>query len=452
VLKNLQKCPWPWFGGKSAAAPAVWDALGDCNHYVEPFCGSLAVLLNRPHEANRSYYSETVNDLDGLLVNAWRAIQLHPEATADAASNPVAEADLHARHSALLRWRAEHELEHLMGDPAFCDPTMAGWWIWGQSCWIGAGWCSGRGPWVVDESGRLCKREGPGGGQNRKRPHLSNNGQGVNHAGAREAGVSRQLPHLGDDGQGVNHAGAREAGVSRKLPHLGDDGKGVNRPQAREAGVSRQLPHLGDNGQGVNHAGAREPGPTWWDEDPEVEYHPVTMPEVLRWFRFLSARLRHVRILNGDWRRAVTTGASLTLSVRQGLGPCGVFLDPPYAASAGRNADLYSNDSLTVAHEAADWALSNGEDPRYRIVLAGFDGEHADRFAEAGWRTVEWFKSGFLRGGMANTGGAGQHQQARERLWCSPHCLQPGVVEAPDLHPLDLRRQAEMFDGEENDE
>ena len=83
----------------------MWEALGDVDHYVEPFAGSLAVLLRRPHEANRTYHSETVNDLDGLLCNAWRSIQWSPEATADAASWPVCEADMHARHLALLRWR-----------------------------------------------------------------------------------------------------------------------------------------------------------------------------------------------------------------------------------------------------------------------------------------------------------------------------------------------------------
>ena len=65
---DAQKAPFPWFGGKSQAAPAVWQALGDPHHYVEPFAGSLAVLLRRPHQANRTYYSETVNDADGLFL------------------------------------------------------------------------------------------------------------------------------------------------------------------------------------------------------------------------------------------------------------------------------------------------------------------------------------------------------------------------------------------------
>ena len=368
---NYVKAPFPWFGGKSQASPAVWDALGDVVHYVEPFAGSLAVLLRRPHTANRAYHSETVNDTDGLIVNAWRAIQLHPDATAEAASNPVAEADLHARHLALVRWRDTHELEHLMGDPAWCNPTMAGWWLWGVSCWIGGGWCSGTGPWTADDSGRLVKQGG--------------------------AGVNRPRPHLSGGGQGVNHPNAREPGVSRPRPHLGDGGQGVNRPQLRERGTDGN------------------------------EFHPVTMPELRRWFAWLSARLRHVRILNGDWSRCVTRGATKTINVGRGKGGvCGLFLDPPYADTADRRSDIYAHDSKTVAHDVRAWCIEHGADTDYRIVLAGFEGEHdGDEMESSGWTAVEWFKRGFLTGGMGNIaqGGGSTSQQHRERLWLSPHCL-----------------------------
>jgi hypothetical protein len=362
TLVSLHKTPWPWFGGKADAAPAVWDALGDVDHYVEPFAGSLAVLLRRPHTANRTYHSETVNDLDGLLCNAWRAIARDPDAVADAASWPVCESDLHARHLALLAWRAAGNAERLMADPEFYDARMAGWWAWGQSCWIGAGWCSGSGPWTVGADGRITKR-------------------------TKGEGVHRKLPFLSANGRGVTRPQAREEGVDRKLPHISDDGRGVARPQAREEGVG--------------------------------EYHPMTMPELARWLRFLSARLRHVRILNGAWERACTTGALQSLPVRQG-GHCGVFLDPPYD-NAVRNSDLYTEDGGTPAADARAWCLANGNNPRYRIVLAGYDAEHGE-LARAGWREVEWFRKGFLKGGMAQQGDAG-HQQGRERLWLSPHCL-----------------------------
>src|SRR5262245_33656146 len=100
MLTRLNKAPFPWFGGKSKAAPVVWSLLGDVEHYVEPFAGALGVLLERPHPCNRPYHSETIGDADGLLVNAWRAIQWHPEETAAAASWPVTEADKQARQIA----------------------------------------------------------------------------------------------------------------------------------------------------------------------------------------------------------------------------------------------------------------------------------------------------------------------------------------------------------------
>jgi len=50
--------------------------LGDPAGYVEPFAGSAAVLLARPEFRGRRV--ETLNDADGWLVNAWRAIRNDP--------------------------------------------------------------------------------------------------------------------------------------------------------------------------------------------------------------------------------------------------------------------------------------------------------------------------------------------------------------------------------------
>lgn len=130
--------PFPYFGGKRRVADLVWDRLGrDVSNYVEPFAGSLAVLLGRGCIGK----TETVNDLDGLLVNAWRGIKLHPDAVAEHADWPVSECDLHARHLALIAQR-EELTDRLMTDPDFCDVRLAAWWIWGACCWIGSGWCS----------------------------------------------------------------------------------------------------------------------------------------------------------------------------------------------------------------------------------------------------------------------------------------------------------------------
>jgi DNA adenine methylase len=184
------RSPFPWFGGKSRVSELVWDRFGDVSNYVEPFFGSGAVLLGRPHDA----HTETVNDLDCMVANFWRSLQNDPDAVADAADRPVNECDQHAIHLWLVT--REEFRERMKTDIDYYVPLIAGRWVWGQCTWIGSGWCSVQ------------------------LPHLGNAGRGVN----------RQLPHLGNAGTGVH----------RKLPHLGD----------AEVKVSRQLPHLG--GQGNN--------------------------------------------------------------------------------------------------------------------------------------------------------------------------------------------------------
>lgn len=175
------KAPFPWYGGKSKVAALVWERFGDVQNYVEPFFGSGAVLLGRPGGAGPI---ETGNDLDGFVCNAWRAIKHDPEATAEWASDPVNECDLHARHLWLKPRREELSLR-LMGDPDYYDAKIAGWWLWGMACWIGSGFCgeSGSGPWgTVD--GQLV--------------HLGDAGQGV----------ARQLVHLsGPQGVTRKHDG-----------------------------------------------------------------------------------------------------------------------------------------------------------------------------------------------------------------------------------------------------
>lgn len=127
--------PFPWFGGKRRAAPLVWPRFGDVANYVEPFAGSLAIMLARPHAAK----VETVNDRDAYLANFWRAVQADPEAVERFTDYPVSEADLHARHVWLL---AQTDFrERMLTDPEYFDPKIAGWWVWGISSWIGSGWC-----------------------------------------------------------------------------------------------------------------------------------------------------------------------------------------------------------------------------------------------------------------------------------------------------------------------
>jgi hypothetical protein len=118
------KAPFPWFGGKSRAASLIWDRLGNVDTYNEPFAGSLAVLLSRPHEPR----VETVNDIDAYLANFWRALQADPEQVAYYADYPVNETDLHARHLWLVK--QDEFRASMKADPEFYDAKIAGRESW----------------------------------------------------------------------------------------------------------------------------------------------------------------------------------------------------------------------------------------------------------------------------------------------------------------------------------
>lgn len=199
------QAPFPWFGGKSKVAAVVWDRLGDVDNYVEPFAGSLAVLLSRP--STHLGTTETVNDKDRYLANFWRALAAAPDEVAKWADWPVNEADLTARHIWLVN-EGRTRLESIEANPDFYDAKIAGWWVWGICSWIGSGWCSGNGPWSASD-GKLVHLGDAGQGVNRKRVHLGTAGQGVN----------RQRVDLGDAGRGVH----------RRLVHLGTAGQGIYR-------------------------------------------------------------------------------------------------------------------------------------------------------------------------------------------------------------------------------
>ena len=175
MIENKLRAPFPWFGGKSRAADVIWQRFGNVPNYVEPFAGSLAVLLGRPHAAR----IETVNDKDAYLANFWRALAYAPDELTRFADWPVNEADLHARHVWLL---AQSDFrERMSSDPDYYDCKIAGWWVWGLCQWIGSGWCSED---YYNESGK------------QQLPHLGNAGMGINRP-------SQQLPHLGDAGRGL---------------------------------------------------------------------------------------------------------------------------------------------------------------------------------------------------------------------------------------------------------
>ena len=310
------KAPFVWFGGKRRVADVVWTALGDVDNYVEPFAGSLAVLLNRTDDmGDGRRRSETVNDADGFLANFWRALAADPEAVAHHYDWPVNEVDLFARHLWLVNDGRSRLLNGMEADPEFYDAKIAGWWVWGVNAWIGSGWCSGTGPWAVVD-GEVSKR-----------------------------------PHLGDAGQGVN----------RNLD---------------------------------------------------------TRPRITDYFTELATRLRDVRVCCGDWTRVTTNGALNYGST------VGIFLDPPYLGDV-RTADLYSVDDHTISHAVREWCLANGDNPRYRIVLAGYGDEH-DRLIPDTWRRHRYSASvAYSTTASAGRQDGNHANRHGEVLWMSPACINP---------------------------
>jgi site-specific DNA-adenine methylase len=354
VTAEQLKAPFPWFGGKSRIADEVWTALGPVDNYVEPFAGSMAVLLLRPDNGWQTG-AETVNDADSYLSNFWRALAADPEQVAHFAEWPVNETDLLARHIWLVNTGKER-IASMEADPEFFDAKVAGWWVWGINSWIGSRWCSGNGPHRIID-GMVT--------DDRQLPHLSNAGKGVN----------RQRPHLSDAGRGVN----------RQRLHLGDAGRGVN----------RQLPHLGNRDKG----GQLRPNPMLQD-----------------YFFELANRLRRVRVCCGDWSRVVTNGA---LSFGDTVG---IFLDPPYLGDV-RAKDLYRVDNHDISNQVREWAIANGDNPRYRIVLAGYEDEHALKMPDS-WRKHS-YKANRAYGSSGNPDSDNASNRNNERLWFSSTCLEP---------------------------
>jgi hypothetical protein len=174
--------PFPYFGGKRTVAQDVWQRFGEPKQYIEPFCGSLAILLAKKKPASL----EVVGDGNGFIANFWRAVKHDPAAVASWADYPVSHIDQGARHVWLMEQR-----ERLATDLHDChwpgDAKVAGWWLWGQCSWIGSGWCD----WS-------------------KIPHVSDAGRGVQAAG--------KIPHVGNAGRGVQAAG--------QIPHVGNAGRG----------------------------------------------------------------------------------------------------------------------------------------------------------------------------------------------------------------------------------
>jgi hypothetical protein len=440
----------------------VWDRLGDCGNVIEPFCGSAAFLLRRPHAPR----IETINDADCMVANFWRATQHDPESVAVFADLPVNEADLHARHKFLvLSAEAKDFRRRMRSDPTYYDVRFAGWWCWGLCCWIGGGWCSD-----PDQPGRVWTNT-----ENRPREvtvgvHADSNltgelphgntrpclasgpmgpGQGIHAIGERPENW-QQVPmlsvSLGDDAK-ADGKPTRKRGRSgkNKRPDLADAGHGLNGlcekiPNCDSRGVHAaavtddtdglspgRRPGIGQDGWGLN-AGRPQLADAY-DVGRGVNSHgdlgtcAARRAWLLDWFGRLRDRLRLVRVCCGDWLRVCDSE-----SVTTRLGVTGVFFDPPYGDAAGRDMHLYAVDSGTVAAKVRAYCLERGDNPQMRIALCGYEGEGHEQLEAAGWEVVEW-RAG---GGYGNRSAKGKENARKERIWFSPHCLRtPGLFDQP---------------------
>ena len=352
--------PFPYFGGKRSVAGDVWTRLGTPDQFIEPFCGSAAVLLASPRPASL----EVICDGSGFIANFWRATKYQPAAVAEAADYPVSHIDLGARHVWLMAQRAR-----IGADLQDCDwpgdAKVAGWWLWGQCCWIGSGWC---------EWGKIGKV-----------PHASDAGRGVQAIG--------KVPHASDAGRGVQAIG--------RVPHVSDAGMGVQAigqvPHASSAGMGvqaiGQVPHVSNAGVGVQaigqvpHASDAGRGDTvLWTSCGRTAW---------RWLHKLADRLERVRVVHGDWTRC--------LNNHFGGADTALFLDPPY-----RSYERMYGPAAPVADAVEVWARDHAD---LRIALCG----HVGDYDLQGWDAVQWD-----RGRLTYSGGA---TTDLECVWYSPACL-----------------------------
>lgn len=371
-MREYTKLPAVYYGAKGLGAPLAWlllDGDGKAKAYTEPFAGSCAMLLYR----EKVLRPETVNDVDGMIMNFFRAVRVDPEGVARAAlEQPVSEVDLHAWHHVMNRERKNLQAR-MSADPDYCQVRLAGAWLNGQCTWVGGNFGTHVGPWVVgvDDDGVpvMCSRTGKG------EEAYSAAGEGM--------GIRAAVPYIGDSGRGIWAA----------VPHISDDGKGIR----------AAVPHP----------------------------HPDRLSWVISLLRKIQSRTSNVRFLCGDWQRVISSD-----HIQTRVTPHAYFLDPPYDSNAQEDGAVgthYITDEdgscsigsdgahANLSRAAREWAASVGHKDTHRVVICGRGTEH-DELLALGWRKYNWK----ARNGM-NVQGSGAHKT--EMMWASPHCHVPSDEE-----------------------
>ena len=430
--------PFPFYGGKRNFAKIVWERFGEVTRYIEPFAGSLAVLLRNPQDP-LPRGGEVVCDKSPFIPNFWRAVKCDPAAVAWWADYPTIHHDLRARHKWLLEW-ARANRARVWDDPNYYNPQAAGWWAWGMSSWVGAGFCMGadapdRVPHLHDTPGGLGVqtqrltlpdkrphiKEHPGGpGVQMQRidvpdgrPFLQGHPGGLGVSMARtdlEDGAVRDtrpsvFSHPG--GQGVQ---TQNLSLPDVVPHVESrpGGQGV---QAQRLTLPDKRPYVCDTGHGQGCQMAVRGAD-------ESEDYPLNGSRLQPWMLELCRRLKRTVVLHRDWRSAVTNKMLMREKGRSWV--VGVFLDPPYIVSEGnRSKTIYQSDldgtSDDAARDSYAWAVEHGETERFRIA---FCCRHGDFPLPDGWTSsIKEFP------GVTDPERRKRH---KDEIMFSPHCLPDG--------------------------
>ncbi len=133
--------------------------------------------------------------------------------------------------------------------------------------------------------------------------------------------------------------------------------------------------------------------------------------KVIAWFNYIKKILQNTKITCLDWKRLFNDGTHWQDC--GGTKNIGIFFDPPY--SNCRRGGLYRKDNYDVHKEVNDFCIKNADRETYRIVVAGYEGEH-NNLEDYGYTKYIWH----AHGGYSNL--SGSDNKYKERLWASKSC------------------------------
>jgi len=94
----------------------------------------------------------------------------------------------------------------------------------------------------------------------------------------------------------------------------------------------------------------------------------------------------------------------------------------PYFGGKSRVAGVVWERFGNVANYVEQWCIENGENPRFRIALCGYEGTH-DKLELLGWEVYKWKSSTCFQTTSSYKTSRNSVNRGRERIWFSPHCL-----------------------------